>query len=568
MSTAPIVSEITVADYIANYISKKKVPAVFELSGGMIAFITDAIYRLKATAIINTRHEQAAGFAAEGAARTTGIPSVALATSGPGATNLITAIGSAYFDSTPIIFITGQVNQAELRINKEQRQNGFQELDIVQVVKSITKYAVQVSSAAELILELDRAWELALAGRPGPVLIDIPIDVQQMKIPAVSGNSQDEIRPTQEILSLADISRAVDLISASKFPLILVGGGVRSNGAVEAFRKFAQSAGIPVVFSLMGTDALASESEFRIGLIGSYGNRWANRALAKSDLLLVLGSRLDVRQTGSSVPEFVKNKRIIRVDIDDHELSGRVQADINFKCTVKSFLASDAIANLKFDSTTFLSLIEQWKAEYPAVKEQEIPVDLNPNFLMGWLGDTFKNTNGYVVDVGQHQMWAAQSLALGPRQRFLTSGGMGAMGFSIPASIGASASLAGKWVVIVGDGCAQLAIAELQTLKHYQLPVAICIVNNAQLGMVAQFQEENMDSRFIATREGYSTPDFVEIGKAFGIPAMRINSISDLPVAEEFIGNWESGPILIEILLSSDAKALPKLSRNSTLGDL
>jgi acetolactate synthase-1/2/3 large subunit len=568
MNAGQAASNITAADYIAHFLQQKKVLAVFELSGGMIAFITDAIYRLQATSIINVRHEQAAGFAAEGASRVSGIPSVALATSGPGATNLITAIGSAYFDSSPVVFITGQVNQAELRLNSEQRQNGFQELDIVQVVKSITKYSVQVRTAEDLILELDRAWNIALEGRPGPVLIDIPIDVQQMKVSWNIGASHTPVLKDLDRLALKDISNFVEVISKSEFPLVLVGGGVRSSGTVESFRRFAESVGIPIVFSLMGTDALSSDSKLRVGLIGSYGNRWANRALAKADTLLVLGSRLDVRQTGSSAQEFVKGKTIIRVDIDDHEITGRVKADINFACQLGSFLENETVQNLKFDSTAFLSLIEKWKAEFPAVSEQFAPMDLNPNFLMQWMSDLFIESNGYVVDVGQHQMWAAQSLKLTPMQRFLTSGGMGAMGFSIPASIGAAAVKKGKWVVIAGDGCAQLSVAELQTLKHYQLPVAICIVNNHQLGMVAQFQEENMDSRFIATREGYSVPDFMKVAEAFGIPSIRIASLDHFTHAKEFIRDWKTGPILLEFMVPNDAKALPKLDRNSKLSDL
>lgn len=556
------------ADYIARFLQVKKVPAVFELSGGMIAFITDAIHRLQSTSIINMRHEQAAGFAAEGATRVAGIPSVALATSGPGATNLITAIGSAYFDSTPVVFITGQVNQAELRVNSKQRQNGFQELDIVKVVESITKYAVQVHSGEELIRELERAWNIALEGRPGPVLIDIPIDVQQMKVPNAVINADTQKIKRQDLPELEDISKLVHAISKSKFPLILVGGGVRSAGAVKSFRQFAEGAGIPIVFSLMGTDALSSESRLRVGLIGSYGNRWANRALAKADLLLVLGSRLDVRQTGSSVEEFAQGKTIIRVDIDEHERTGRVKADLNFSCSLSSFLDSEEVRKLKFDSQGFLSLIDSWKAEYPAVGEQLVAMDLNPHFVMDWISEAFVGVKGFVVDVGQHQMWAAQSLKLEPDQRFLTSGGMGAMGFSIPAAIGAASAMAGKWAVIAGDGCAQLAIAELQTLKQYQLPVAVCVVNNHQLGMVAQFQEENMDSRFIATRDGYSVPNFAKVAEAFGIPSMRIESLDDLAMAKEFVASWEAGPILLEIIVPNDAKALPKLNRNSKLADL
>jgi len=558
----------SVSDYIAQFLADKKVPAVFELSGGMIAFITDAISQLGVTSIVNVRHEQAAGFAAEGASRVLGLPSVALATSGPGATNLITAIGSAYFDSTPIVFITGQVNQAELRINPEQRQNGFQELDIVNVVKSITKFAVQVRTPEELILALEEAWNLSQDGRPGPVLVDIPIDVQQMRVNDRSLLSVASPQFVQLPSESIDFSEVTKLISQSKFPLILAGGGIRSADAVVDFRRFVESAGLPVVYSLMGVDALSSDSKFRVGLIGSYGNRWANRTLSKADTLLVLGSRLDVRQTGGSVASFMEGKKIIRVDIDDHELTGRIKADLDLKCSISEFLADEEIRKIRFDSSPFMELISTWKGQYPAEKEQTSEIMLNPNYLMHWISRVFSTSRGYVVDVGQHQMWAAQSLELTSDQRFLTSGGMGAMGFSIPAAIGSAVARDGKWVVIAGDGCVQLSIAELHTLKHYQLSVAVCVINNLQLGMVAQFQEENMDSRYVATRDGYSAPDFVEVSKAFGIPSIRIESDGDLRRAEEFIANWEDGPILLEFMVSNLAKALPKLARESQVRDL
>ena len=318
----------------------------------------------------------------------------------------------------------------------------------------------------------------------------------------------------------------------------------------------------------MAVDALPSNSQQRIGMIGSYGNRWANKALAKSDTLLVLGSRLDVRQTGSSVSSFHANKKIIRVDIDEFELSGRVNADLKIRMPLLDFFASVGKITLNSKAKEFTSKIHHWKLESPAINEQHISLDLNPNFLMDWLSKNFVGISGYSVDVGQHQMWAAQSIEISPNQRFMTSGGLGAMGFATPAAIGATQVSNGKWVAIVGDGCLQLSISELQTCFQYQLPIAICVINNRQHGMVAQFQEENMDSRFIGTRDDYTTPDFVNLSKAFGIPAIRITSKDQLESLRNFINEWEKGPIVIEFELSNEAKALPKLSRNSSLGDL
>jgi acetolactate synthase I/II/III large subunit len=565
MNKAPTES---MCDYLAKFLAQKQVKCVFELSGGMIAFITDAISKDGNIKIVNVRHEQAAGFAAEGASRSGGIPSVALATSGPGATNLVTAIGSAYFDSTPVLFITGQVHQSELRKDENQRQNGFQELNIVKMVEGITKFAVQVNSIDNFKDALENAWAIAVRDRPGPVLIDIPINIQQLDLQAF--NFEEPWKSSEKTHSQVprEFGMAVEWLNNSKKPLILVGGGVRLNNCISKFRKVVDRLQIPVVHSLMGVDALSIDSNLRVGMIGSYGNRWANKALATSDTLLVLGSRLDVRQTGNSVSEFSKGKRIIRVDVDRYELNGRIKADLNFEMNLDEFLYyfDSHQFNLKTDS--FLSEIRAWEKEYPADMEQEKFIELNPNTVMQELSEYFHDANGYLVDVGQHQMWAAQSLSIRENQRFITSGGMGAMGFSIPAALGCAASTGGKWVAIAGDGCVQLSLPELQTLKQYDLSVAVCIINNDQLGMVAQFQEENMDSRFTATRDGYSNPDFLAIAEAFGIPAIRITSTSELAKLKGFIQSWSKGPIIIEIQISQDAKALPKLTRNSGLADL
>lgn len=559
-------SQVNVADEVALFLKLKKVPSVYELSGGMIVFLTDAIFKLGATQVINMRHEQAAGFAAEGAARVLNQPTVALATSGPGATNLITAIGSAYFDSTPIVFITGQVNQNELKVSEDQRQNGFQELNIVKIVSSITKFAYQVTNEDHIKNILDLAWNEAITGRPGPVLVDIPIDIQQQAVKLSPKNSV--IINRHENSGELNLDRVILALANATSPLVIAGGGIRSAGAVDEFRSFIENVKIPVVHSLMGSDALPSNSMFRVGMLGSYGNRWANKAVADADLLLVLGSRLDVRQTGNDLLSFTKDKYLIRVDIDETEIMGRVRANIEIRSDLKKFLAHKSLNKCSFNNQAFISKIQKWKEIYPIEAEQSEQLELNPNNVMEWISKVFEDSNGYIVDVGQHQMWAAQSLEIGCNQRFITSGGMGAMGFSIPAAIGSAISKTGKWIAIVGDGCAQLSLPELQTLVHYDLPIAVCVINNEQHGMVAQFQEENTPSRYISTREGYSAPSFSLLAKAFGIPTTTMKNGDDLAKVEKFVKSWEKGPILIEIFISQKAKALPKLGRKGIANDI
>ena len=549
----------TLADCIAMFIAEKDASAVYQLSGGMIAFLIDAIGRLGQTKIINTRHEQAAGFAAEGSARVTKKPGFAMGTSGPGATNLLTPIASSFFDSIPVIYITGQVNQKELRANPNQRQNGFQELDICEMAKTITKKVYRPNTAKEAFKALEEGWLLAQDGRQGPVLIDIPINLQQEELEYESTNVDQKILKSEADSSVNH--EIIDYLYAAKRPLILVGGGVRLSNASELLSMFIDKTGIPYVSSLLGLDSISHTDDKYLGFIGSYGNRWANAALSESDLLIVLGSRLDVRQTGNDVSQFMANKKIIRVDIDDHELTGRIHSDVSIKSDISEFLKTLIGIDYKFDSTSFISEIKKLREERPQEFEQITGLKLNPNIVMEWLSDTFNKASGYVVDVGQHQMWAAQSIRLESGQRFLTSGGLGAMGFAMPASIGAAVSSNSNWVMISGDGCLQLASPELQTIVHYNLPITVCVINNGQHGMVAQFQEENMNGRLIGTREGFSNPNFQELAKAYGfLNVHKVESNSELVELSSIVKEWKEGPSFLEFIIDGRAQALPKNS--------
>ena len=550
----------SVAEYYADFIALKEVPGVFQLSGGMIAFLADAIYRKGATPLITNRHEQASGFAAEGGTRVSGKTCVALGTSGPGATNLVTAIASCYFDSVPVVFITGQVNTKELRTSTEQRQNGFQELDIVALVKGITKAAYSPRNAVEAIQALHEAWEVANQARFGPVLIDLPIDVQQLPfeepkklLPKVKLENQNELE--DDVFSLVNCA-----IENSRKPLILVGGGVALDHATSELKSFVDKTQIPVVATLMGLDSAAKLSSLNLGFIGSYGNRWANEALKHSDLLLVLGCRLDPRQTGASIEEFKRDKIIVRIDIDNFELEGRVGADIKIRSRIGQFLSDPRLKKKVKISNSLIDYSYSIKISKPQTEEQEIALSLNPNEFLEKISFIHREAEGYIVDVGQHQMWAAQSIKVLPNQRFLTSGGLGAMGFSLPAAIGASIAKKGEWVVILGDGCAQLSAPELQTISELDLPISIYVLNNRQHGMVAQFQDENMESRYVGTRFGYSTPDFCALAEAHGFRnTFTINSINQLGDLESRKKFNSKGPVLVNVVVSSGAKALPKM---------
>jgi acetolactate synthase-1/2/3 large subunit len=548
----------TKADLIAKFMADNYVPAVFELSGGMIVFITDAIHRLGITKIIGLRHEQSAGFAAEAATRFSGIPNVAMATSGPGATNLITSIASSYFDSVPTIFITGQVNQNELRKNKKQRQHGFQELDIVSMVSEITKYSKLINSDDDIVSVLKKSWRIATSDRPGPVLIDIPIDVQQEYV-EIEGNLKVENEfKIEKVMHANQINELKSLLAGAERPIILAGGGIRTSGSTKKFERFVNQLKIPVVHSLMGIDSLGSENIYKIGMIGSYGNRWANEALLKSDLVLSIGSRLDVRQIGSDKNNFLKDKKLIRVETDAEELNSGITSDLDLECSIKNFLESTDYLDSPSNYDSWLKQIRTMQKNFPQINEQNKTLKINPNELLQQLSVSIKDIAAFIVDVGQHQMWSAQSLEISRNSRFLTSGGLGAMGFAIPALIGCATTNTGNFVAILGDGCAQLSMNELQTIKENNLNVVVIILNNNQHGMVSQFQEVNVSGRYILTREGYSTPNFTEISKVIGIRSIKVTKKRQIKKVVKMINNKKES-LLIEIEISQEARALPKM---------
>lgn len=466
---------MTNAEYLARYLQSRGVTHVYELVGGMITFMLDAVHRCTAIKTVSMHHEQGAAFAAEGWARMTGVPGVAFATSGPGATNLLTGIGSCFFDSVPAVFITGQVNRHEQKGDRAIRQLGFQETDIVAMVRPITKAVWLVNDPGDLPSILNEAFRIAVSGRPGPVLIDIPMDVQRHVLPETVS-----IPPVPTMADRpGDASNGRDAflhqlggaLAKAKKPLLLAGGGVRSGRADDALRALVDHLQIPVVHSLMGVDVLPGTHPLRVGLIGSYGNRWANLGLGESDLVLVLGSRLDIRQTGSDVEGFRGARAFFHVDCEPGETNNRVQGCTILHEELGSFLPA-ALAALPARSAgreSWLAELARLRQAWPDVRELVAAKGINPNSFMHVLSRHTRYASAFVCDVGQHQMWAAQSLDLESHQRFLTSGGMGSMGFALPAAIGASFA-AGPTVLIAGDGGFQCNIQELQTVVRNRLP--------------------------------------------------------------------------------------------------
>ena len=509
------------------------------------------IYKNKDVELVNNINEQSAGFSADGYARTCGKIGVAIATSGPGATNLVTPIADCYFDSVPVLFITGQVNTYEYN-NFNIRQNAFQETNIVDIVKSITKYAKTITNSKDIKYELQKAVSIANSGRKGPVLLDIPMDVQRENINPLT---LKEYRHKKE--SLKKFSFDFKLIEKAKSPLILVGNGIKISSSFKLLDKVLKKYNIPVVESLHGVDCVNSY-KYNMGFIGTYGNRCGNLALYECDLLIVLGSRLDIRQTGGNL-EFLKNKKIIHVDIDKAELDCPKFDKIKINTDLSLFLTELDNANLTLN-------IDSWQKRCIKLKQKfsnENKIYKLPYLILTQIFKTLKRNTVITTDVGQNQMWCAQCADMKKGQKMLTSGGLGAMGFSLPAAIGAS-FCSNNVVAVSGDGGFQMNIQELEVIKRRNLPVKIIVLNNNCLGMVRTFQELYFKNCYASTVFDYSAPDFEKVSQAYGIDAVTINS-NKFNIKDIINLLKSDSPVLINLQFEQNTLVEPRLEFGNSI---
>lgn len=558
---------ITVAEYIASFCKAKDLSTIYHYIGGMTTHLVDAIAQNDSLKLITLRTEQAAGFAANAHARITNKPIISLATSGPGATNLVTPIADCYFDYVPAIFICGQVNTFEQCPTPHIRQLGFQETDIVNIVKPITKLTLAVKQAQDIPNILEKAYNVALTTPYGPVLLDIPMNIQMQKCslaPFVKKNVEQEKKNNDNTLQLKQFQ--IDIEQALR-PLVLFGHGVQLDQAVNICHEFIEKFNLPVVHSLHGLDSAPSRLNY--GFIGSYGNRYANLALAQSDFLLVLGSRLDIRQTGADTAYFERSKKIYHVDINNAQFNTRTAHAIGIKTNIKHFIKKILHLPLKLHNTqSWLDNLDKYKKNYPF--DQEIILNdnsIHPNILLRKLSHLFTETVGYTIDVGKNQMYAAQSLQPKIGERVIFSGGLGAMGFSLPAAIGMAFATNNTVICITGDGGLQMNIQELQTIIHYKLNIKIIVLQNHSLGMVQQFQEDYFENRLFATNWDYSSPDFFKIAQGYGISAKKITKQSEIENALLWVKS-SKGPCLLECVIPNTTKLYPKIFYGNNLENM
>lgn len=540
-------------DYIVRELEALKVDTVFGYIGGNIADLIDSICTSGSIRFIENYHEQASSFSANAYAQVKQGVGVAIASSGPGACNLVNGIANAYFDSIPCIFLTGNVHSSLFKSTRS-RQNGFQETDIVSIVSGITKFAVTVTNADDIRYYFEKARHLALEGRPGPVLLDIPYDIQRkdVDIDAVKGYEALE----EKCFPAADAAAVAELINGAKRPLLLLGAGAGSAKSRELIGNLLSKAKIPVVASLLGLDVVPHDHACFVGFIGEYGNRYANLAIANCDLLLVVGSRLDERQIAGANSDFAKSAQIVHIDIDELELERSIPGFQKVHCSAELFLEKLCAEHIRSgDFPAWHAAIAAWKMRFPSEDSSTGAVNAN-NFIQK-LSEAVPPDAIVTADVGQNQMVVAQSFRLSSRRRLLNSGGFGSMGYSLPAAIGAYYANRSAYIISVnGDGGFQMNMQELQTLVREKIPALVVILNNKSLGMVKRLQDRKFNGRTFGTVEGYVPPDFSRIAHAYGIAYLRISDVKEYGLIAGFVS--AAGPAIIELDLTPEMKTHPE----------
>ena len=545
------------ARILLECLSRLGINEIFGYPGGAVIPIYDELYSFKEIKHYFARHEQGAVHEADGYARSTGKVGACLATSGPGATNLVTGIMTAHMDSIPLLVITGQVSSSLLG------KDAFQESDIVGITVPITKNNYLVQDIKDLPRILKEAYYIASTGRPGPVLVDIPRDIQLQEIPYDEFNkiyenhfSLEGYNPVYEGHK-GQIKTAIKMIKDSKKPLIIAGAGILKAHAYEELKEFVEKTNIPVAMTLLGLGSFPGNHELALGMIGMHGTTYANYAANEADLIIAAGMRFDDRVTGNP-QKFVPNAKIIHIDIDPAEIGKNKLIDVPIVGDLKNVLTDLNEKAPKVSYDEWLKQIKKWKKEYSLTYRKTEDDILIPQESLSEIDKITKGNVIVATDVGQHQMWAAQYLTFNNPYSILTSGGAGTMGFGLPAAIGAQVANPNKKVLaVVGDGGFQMTFQELMLIKEYNLPVKIFIINNSYLGMVRQWQELFHEKRYSSVDLSYN-PDFIKIGEAYGIKSIQLKNKKDLKKNLKKILESDEA-VLVECIVEKEENVYPMI---------
>jgi acetolactate synthase I/II/III large subunit len=554
--------KLTGAEILCESLTKLGVQHIFGYPGGAILPVYDALGKSKLHHIL-VRHEQGATHMADGYARATGGVGVAMATSGPGATNMVTGIATAMLDSSPVVCITGQVS------SKLLGSDAFQEIDITGITMPITKHNVVVSRAEDIARTVREAFIIANTGRPGPVLVDITKDAQQASCEfdweaATPKLPQKRIRNDH---NQAEFDRAIELLNTAKRPIILAGRGIMLSGAMRAFEQFVRTCNIPVAMTLLGIGCFPASDPMNLGMMGMHGEAWVNHAIQESDLLIAIGMRFDDRVTGD-LRTYAKGARKIHIEIDRAEINKNVAVDAALIGDARETLEKLVPHIVNPDRAPWLAHIKELKGDSAVRDIQSLP-DNGHLYAAHVINDLWKETRGeaiVVTDVGQHQMWEAQYYHHNQPRTLITSGGLGTMGFALPAAIGAKFAKPNSEVwVVVGDGGFQMTMCELATIVQEKINIKIAIINNGYLGMVRQWQEFFYDKRYVATP--LVAPDFAALANAFGIRGERITQRGDvLPTIRSARESNET--VLIDFRVEQEDSVYPMVPAGASLHEM
>ena len=553
--------KLTGAEIVWECVLREGTDLVFGYPGGAVLPLYDALTKYPQMKHVLVRHEQGASHMADGFARASGKVGVALATSGPGATNLVTGIATAMLDSSPTVFITGQVPTTVIG------SDAFQEVDITGITLPITKHNYLITEAAELAPTIREAFYLARTGRPGPVLIDIPKDVQTEVTefiypdkPIVMPNNPQENGGLKTALD-----EMLGMIAASKRPVILAGQGVLLSESENELRTFAEKASIPVTSTLLGKGVLPDSHELNLGMMGMHGEPQANLAIQSSDLLLALGMRFDDRVTGN-LNEYAPEAKKIHIDIDASEINKNVKVELGIVGDLKKVLSLANNAMPEKNNPDWMEQVQEWRSD--SIKRDIKEMDPKGKLYAAQvIRKIWEHTNGDVIlttDVGQHQMWAAQYFDRESSRTLITSGGLGTMGFGFPAAIGAKMGCPDRQVwALVGDGGFQMTMTELGTAVEQKTNVVVAIINNGYLGMVRQWQEMFYEERYHMTP--MHSPDFCKLADAYGVPSRKVTHPDEIKDAIDFARKVQEGPVILEFVVQREDMVYPMVSPGQAL---
>jgi len=563
---------IKVSDYILSFLEKKEIKNVFVVTGAAIADLIDAFDRNDRIKHVAMVHEQGASFASETQTKVSNQIGVTMVTSGPGGTNLVTGIANCWYDSIPNLFITGQIGSKFLKKDPLLRQTGFQENDIVSMVEPITKFAKIVKDANDIKYILEEAMFMATSGRPGPVLIDIPMDIQKQSI---DKDSLVGFTPPVSNLKIEKsvIETILNKINTSKRPLILVGGGVRLSDAIDEMRSLAEILKVPCIPTWNALDIIDSNNEFYAGRVGTYGGPGRNFAIQNSDLLITIGSRISGRITGGSPDTFAREAFKVIVDIDEVNLRSDLQivkGDINVHSDAKTFI--QLLINESKNTTikshrTWLDKTKNWVEKYTAVIPEyyEETNVVHPYVFISELSEVADANAIIVADCGGNVVVTNQTFKTQKDQRLCSSNGNSPMGYSFAGAIGAYFADPSKQIIcIIGDGGFTMNTQELQTIKNYNIPLKVFIMNNHVYGIIKAYQDTNLDGRYIASGpEGYNPPDFVKVSKAYGVESWSINTPKELRDEIKNVLDFK-GPIVCDVKMDNHITYEPRIFGWST----